>query len=152
MLNGIPSLLSGELLALLDAMGHSDAVVVADAHFPGAALADRLIDLPGVGTPPLVRAICAVLPLDDAPTLDLMRSADGVRLPVQDELQAAAGLAGETAVHTEEAPAPVRELDRFAFYEEAAMAFVIIRTGETRPYGNAILRKGLARPDERWRD
>ncbi|WP_029137760.1 RbsD/FucU family protein [Nakamurella lactea] len=151
MLNGIPSLLTGELLATLDAMGHSDAVVVADAHFPGAALADRLIDLPGVSTPQLVRAICAVLPLDDAPTLDLMQSADGVRLPVQDELLAAAGLAGETAVHTADEPAAVRELDRFAFYEQAATAFAIVRTGELRPYGNAILRKGLAQPDERWR-
>ncbi|WP_281290322.1 hypothetical protein [Microbacterium hatanonis] len=28
-------------------MGHSDAVVVADAHFPTPALASRLVKLPG---------------------------------------------------------------------------------------------------------
>ena len=41
MLTGINPLLTGELLWHLDAMGHSDAVVIADAHFPAAALADR---------------------------------------------------------------------------------------------------------------
>ena len=73
-----------------------------------------------------------MLPLDDAPALDLMRSADGAVLPVQEELVAAAG-----------AQDSHRYLDRFAFYEAAAQAFLIIRTGETRVYGNAILRKGV---------
>ncbi|MDQ1617715.1 MAG: L-fucose mutarotase, partial [Actinomycetota bacterium] len=34
-------------------------------------------------------------------------------------------------------------IDRHAFYEIAAAAYLIVRTGETRPYGNAILRKGV---------
>ena len=37
MLEGIHPLLSGELLHHLDDMGHSDAVVIADAHFPAAS-------------------------------------------------------------------------------------------------------------------
>ena len=37
----------------------------------------------------------------------------------------------------------VRFLDRHAFYEEAATAYLVVRTGETRVYGNAILRKGV---------
>ena len=36
MLDGIHPLLSGELLMHLDAMGHSDSVVIADAHFRGS--------------------------------------------------------------------------------------------------------------------
>jgi L-fucose mutarotase len=130
-LTGIDPLLVGPLLAHLDAMGHSDAVVLADAHFPAARVATRLLELPGVGTPALLAAICTVVPLDDDPALDLMDTPDSTRLPVQDELIAATGGA-----------AP-RMLDRFAFYEEARTAFLVVRTGETRTYGNAILRKGV---------
>ncbi len=131
MLTGIDPLLVGPLLAHLDAMGHSDAVVLADAHFPAARVATRLLELPGVGTPALLAAICTVVPLDDDPALDLMDTPDSTRLPVQAELIAATGGA-----------AP-RMLDRFAFYEEARTAFLVVRTGETRTYGNAILRKGV---------
>jgi L-fucose mutarotase/ribose pyranase (RbsD/FucU family) len=38
-LTSIHPLLTGKLLAHLDATGHSDAVVLADAHFPAANVA-----------------------------------------------------------------------------------------------------------------
>ena len=133
MLEGIDPLLTGELLWHLDAMGHSDAVVIADAHFPAAASARRLVTLPGTTTPAVVTAIRSVLPLDDAPALDLMRSADATVLPVQRELMDAAGVGDDET----------RFVDRFDYYELARAAFVIVRTGETRGYGNALLRKGL---------
>ena len=133
MLTSIHPILTGDLLAHLDAMGHSDAVVLADAHFPAARLAERLLVFPGLSTPDVLTAVRTVIPLDDPPGLDLMTSADGTRLPVQEQLIAAAG-AGED---------DVRFLDRHDFYEAAAGAYVIVRTGETRTYGNAILRKGV---------
>jgi L-fucose mutarotase len=34
-------------------------------------------------------------------------------------------------------------VERFAFYDLAAKAELIIRTGEVRIYGNAIFRKGV---------
>jgi L-fucose mutarotase len=37
----------------------------------------------------------------------------------------------------------VRYLDRHDFYDAAATAYLIVRTGETRIYANAILRKGV---------
>jgi L-fucose mutarotase len=132
-LTGIHPLLTGELLAHLDAMGHSDAVVLADAHFPAARLATRLLDLPGTSTPDVLAAVRTVVPLDDAPALDLMSAADGARLPVQDDLVAAAGAGDDD----------VRLLSRHDFYDEAGRAYVVLRTGETRTYGNAILRKGV---------
>lgn len=132
MLTGIDPILTGELLRHLDAMGHSDSVVLADAHFPAERLAERLMVLPGLDTPRTLRAIRTVLPLDDAPVLDLMSSADGARLQVQDELIEAAG-AGEE----------IRFLSRQEFYNTAATAFLVVRTGETRTYGNALLRKGV---------
>ena len=133
MLEGIDPLLTGDLLAYLDGMGHSDAVVLADAHFPADRLAERLLAFPGISTPALLAAIRTVVPLDDAPAVDLMTSADGTRLPVQEELIAAAG-AGEE---------DVRFVDRHAFYDVAEEAYLIVRTGETRTYGNVILRKGV---------
>lgn len=133
MLQGVHPLLTGTLLHALDEMGHSDAVVVADAHFPASALGDRVVELPGTTTPDVVAAVRTVLPLDDAPALDLMTSADGEVLEVQRQVMAAAGTdAGST-----------RFVERFAYYEVARRAFVIVRTGETRSYGNALLRKGL---------
>jgi L-fucose mutarotase len=37
-------------------------------------------------------------------------------------------------------------LERFAFYTRAAGAFAIVATGETRIYGNLLLKKGVVRP------
>ena len=131
MLNGIDPLLTGELLAHLDAMGRSDAVVVADAHFPARRIGTRVLDLPGHDAPRVVRAICSVLLLDDDGPLALMDAGEG--LPVQTELIGAAGQdAGSTQI-----------LERYAFYHAAKEAYLVVRTGEVRPYGNALLKKGL---------
>jgi L-fucose mutarotase len=132
-LTAINPILTGSLLAHLDAMGHSDAVVLADAHFPADRLATRLLVFPGLSTPDVLAAVRSVVPLDDAPALDLMTSADGSRLPVQDALIAAAAAAERD----------VRFLDRHDFYAVAADAYLIVRTGEARNYGNVILRKGV---------
>lgn len=133
MLEGINPLLTGELLLHLDRMGHSDAVVVADAHFPAWALGERVVDLPGTTTPEVVAGIRSVLPLDDAPGMDLMESADGEVLDVQRELMTAAGTTLQTTGFVE----------RFAYYDVAKGAYLMVRTGETRKYGNALLRKGV---------
>jgi L-fucose mutarotase len=138
-LTSIHPILTGSLLAHLDAMGHSDAVVLADAHFPADRLAERLLTFPGLSTPDVLAAVRTVVPLDDAPSIDLMTSADGSRLPVQDELIKAAGAA----------EGDVRFLDRHEFYDVAADAYLIVRTGETRTYGNVILRKGVVTPEAR---
>ncbi len=133
MLQGINPLLTGELLMHLDEMGHSDTVVIVDAHFPASRLAERLVTLPGTTSPEVLEAVCSVLPLDDSPAVDLMTSADGSVLDVQTELLSAAGVAADG----------VRFVDRFDFYDDAEDAYVIIRTGETRKYGCVIARKGL---------
>lgn len=137
MLTGISPILTGTLLAALDAMGHSDALVLTDAHFPADRLADRLVVLPGLSTPAVLAAVRTVVPLDDHPALDLMASADGDVLPVQFELVEAAGCG----------PGGVRYLSRHDFYDAATAAYLVVRTGETRTYGNAILRKGVVTQD-----
>jgi L-fucose mutarotase len=132
-LANVHPLLTGDLLRHLDAMGHSDAVVVADAHFPAERLAKRVLTFPGLSAPDVLAALRTVVPLDDSPGLDLMTPPDGIRTPVQEALVAAART-GEDGV---------RFLGRQAFYEAAASAHLVIRTGEIRVYGNALLRKGV---------
>ena len=133
MLNGINPLLTGTLLKALDEMGHSDIVVIVDAHFPSARLANRLVHLPGTTAPEVLAAVRTVLPLDDTPAVDLMESADGTVLAVQNELITAAGVNADQ----------VRFIDRFTFYESIGDNYVIVQTGETRTYGCVIVRKGL---------
>lgn len=133
MLLNVDPVLNGRMLLALDEMGHGDAVVIADAHFTASKLAKKhLIDLPGLSSPRVLTAIRSVLVPDTYPALDLMECPDGV-LPVQNELMAAAGLSEEET----------RMIERFAFYDLAAQAELIIRTGETRIYGNALFRKGV---------
>jgi L-fucose mutarotase len=62
-----------------------------------------------------------------------MASADGDVLEVQRRLMAAAGTDAATT----------RFVERFAYYEVAKCAYLMVRTGETRTYGNALLRKGV---------
>ncbi len=133
MLLNLDPILTGQLLMALDEMGHGDAVVIADAHFTASKLAKKhLLDLPGLSSPRVLQAIRSVIVPDTYPALDLMESPDGL-LPVQTELIEAAGLT----------QADARLVERFAFYDLAAQAELIIRTGETRTYGNALLRKGV---------
>jgi L-fucose mutarotase len=44
--------------------------------------------------------------------------------------------------HQPAAPAIAR-LERYSFYERSRAAFAIVMTGETRKYGNIILKKGV---------
>ena len=41
---------------------------------------------------------------------------------------------------------PIEAIERAAFYDRARGAFAIVATGETRLYGNLILKKGVVRP------
>ncbi len=132
MLDGINPLLTGTLLLHLDSMGHSDVVVISDAHFPAHSVCERVVDLPGASAPEVLAAIRSVVPLDDAPSLDLMDSGGEV-LAVQEELMAAAGTTLDAT----------RLLGRQDFYAVAQSAYLVVRTGEMRAFGNAALRKGL---------
>lgn len=135
MLTGIHPILAGELLAALDRLGHGDELVVADANFPAHRLGAEVVETPGLPSPEVVEAIRTVVPLDgyEGASVLLMAAEGDERLAVQHELVEAAS-----------APADrVAELERFAFYERAAAARLVVRTGELRPYGNLVLRKGV---------
>ncbi|MCI2959458.1 transport protein RbsD/FucU [Agromyces atrinae] len=137
MLTGIDPILTGRLLDELDRLGHGDELVIADANYPAHSIGVPVIELPLIDSPRVTKAIRSVIPPDDyeAESVLLMTSEDAERPDVQHQLIAAAAVA----------PDRVGELERFAFYERANTARLVIRTGEPRSYGNLILRKGIVR-------
>lgn len=139
MLSGIHPILHGDLLAALDRLGHGDELVVADANFPAYREGVDVQVAAGLDAPAVVEAIRTVVPLDtyDEASVLLMTAEGGERLAVQHELLVAADVPGER----------VDGLDRYDFYERAATARLVVRTGELRPYGNVILRKGVVSAD-----
>ena len=141
MLKGLSPLLSPDLLHVLAAMGHGDEIVLVDANFPATTHARRLIQMPGASAPDVLDAVLSVLPLDDfvaqaALTMQVVGDA-GATPPVVNEFD---------AVLHRHGGGPSAALERFAFYQRAAAAFAIVATGETRIYGNILLKKGVVRP------
>lgn len=146
MLKNIPTLLTPDALHALASMGHGDEVAIVDANFPATQTADkggaRLVLLAGCAAPEVLRAVLQVLPLDTfdrdaAWTMQVVGDAAAVPTPV-------AEFADELAATSEQPAVP---LERFAFYERARAAFLILQTGEQRKYGNILLRKGVISSD-----
>jgi L-fucose mutarotase len=140
MLIGISSLISPELLATLHRMGHGDEIVLADAHFPGESVGQRVLRADGLRIAPLLEGILPLFALDsyvDSPVL-MMAAVPG------DALDPAVAAAYRAVIdkHWPDTP-PIQELERFAFYERARQAFAVVMTGETAKYGNIILKKGI---------
>jgi L-fucose mutarotase len=145
MLKGLDPLLSPDLLHSLRAMGHGDEIVVADANFPSASIARRLVRLDGVSAVAAADAILSVMPLDDfAPDaawrMEVVGDPDAEQPIFAEFRRAIAAREGERFRLT--------ALERFAFYERARAAFAIVATGEGQLYGNLILKKGVVRPSQ----
>jgi L-fucose mutarotase len=142
MLKGVDPLLGPELLAILRAMGHGDEIVIADANFPAAALARALVRADGVDAVRMARAIASLLPLDD------FTPAAAFRMAVVDDPDAVPDIVAAFAEVLVESgyAGPIEATERSAFYERARGAFAVVATGETRLYGNLILKKGVIRP------
>ncbi len=143
MLRNIDPILSPDLLAILASMGHGDEIVIADANFPGDSCAQRLVRLDGIDAVRTLRAVLSIMPLDSfvADRAVSMAVVDdpGAVPPVVAMFQQAIN---EVADH----PAPIQLIERFAFYDRSRAAYAIVQTGETRLYGNVILKKGVIFP------
>ena len=139
MLKGIPSILSPELLKVLDEMGHSDEIVIADGNFPGASHAQRLIRLDGHNVPEILNAVLRLFPLDRyvAAPVALMEvvKGDPVVPVIWEEYKKI------IAAHEEDIQ--IENIERFAFYERAKKAYAVITTSEKALYANIILKKGV---------
>jgi L-fucose mutarotase len=149
MLWGIDPLLDADLLYALRRMGHADEIAVVDANFPAASTATSTVTgapilMAGVSSARAVEAVLSVMPLDSFvtdPALRMEVVGDPVAVPpVQQEVQQAIDRAAGRRV-------PLVGIERFAFYERASEAFVILVTGERRHYGCFIFKKGVLPPE-----
>ena len=146
MLIGIDPLLSGDVLKVLQDMGHGDTVCIADCNFPGRETARRAgipwtrmdCDLPA--------AMCAVLsvfPLDSFVDEPVHRMEDG------DDPAGLNDAHRDVKTVMEEVAGPRWKLggiERFAFYEAAGQCSLVISTLERRGYACFILKKGVLDP------
>ena len=144
MLINIDPILSPELLHALRSMGHGDKLVLADANFPSASLAKKLIRLDGANIPNAAKAILSVLPLDsfvDCPVerMEIDGNPDEINDVHQDLIDVLKNSAGDKW--------KVGSIERFKFYEEAKQAYMIVSTTDARPFGCFIITKGVIKPD-----
>jgi len=145
MLKGIDPLLSPDLLHVLATMGHGDDIALVDGNHPAATVASattsgKLIQLPGVAIEDAARAILSVLRLDtfvDDPVRRMEVVGDPGEMP---EAQLAVKAVLDHSIDT---PAPMKGLERFAFYEAAKSAFAVVQVGDCRPYGCFLFKKGV---------
>ena len=142
MLKLVPSIFTPDALHALASMGHGDDVAIVDANFPAARVAARLgarlVHLSGVDAPSVLRAVPTLLPVDDfEPAAARFTQVVGEPQAVPPPVQAFQSVLEQAGV-----PAAMG-LERHAFYEAASHAYLILLTGEVRPYGNVLLRKGV---------
>ena len=140
MLIGISPLISPDLLAVLDRMGHGDEIILADAHFPGETYGKRVLRADGIKIPAMLDAILPLFALDtyvESPLI-MMSAASG------DLLDPAVEISYRQAIdkHWPNTPS-IQHIERFEFYDRARQAFAVLMTGETAKYGNIILKKGV---------
>jgi len=142
MLLGLPALLTPDLLHALAAMGHGDEIVVVDANFPAASVGQRVIRLAGASSTDALDAILRVLPLDT------LVSPAAVTMEVVGDPRATPPTVAEFGATIAQRTGDARalgHLPRQQFYERARGAFAVVQTGDTRPYANILLVKGVSR-------
>jgi L-fucose mutarotase len=120
-------------------MGHGEEIILADAHFPALSFNSRVLRADGLTVTTLLDGILPLFELDSyADPLVMMAAVEGDTLDPSVE--------GEYMMvirkHAPRTPAPIR-IPRVAFYERARTAFAVVVTGESRKYGNIILKKGV---------
>jgi len=139
MLKGIHPAISPELLKVLAEMGHGDEIILADAHFPGLTFNSKVLRADGLSVTTLLDAVLPLFELDSyADPMVMMQAVEGDTLDPEVEHQYMAVVNR----HVPSAKPPVR-VGRFDFYDRARGAFAVVMTGETRKYGNILLKKGV---------
>jgi len=140
MLNGIPSILSPELLKIMMEMGHGDELVLADGNFPAASIAQRLVRSDGNMVPELLEAILKFFPLDpyvDNPVTFMQVTPGDPYKPVIWETYT------DIIRKSSNKNKNIEKIEKFSFYERARKAYAVIATSETSLYANIIIKKGV---------
>lgn len=139
MLKGIDPLLSGELLQILDDMGHGDVLAIVDRNFPAHATGLPVVR---VSAPivPVVEAVLSLLPLDTFIPQPLGRMGPQESPADENDTQVAVL---DAAIAAEGRNLTFEVIPRFAFYDRARDAFAVVQTLETAPYCDFLLTKGV---------
>jgi L-fucose mutarotase len=140
MLKTLTVLHTPELLHALASMGHGDEIAIVDCHFPAASMAQRLVRLDGADLPAALAACLHLIPLDTFVEEPAVRM-----LPVHapDEIPEVQMLCQEAIDAAEGKHVKLGGISREAFYERARRAFAVVATGEQRPYGCILIKKGV---------
>lgn len=145
MLKGIPNIISPDLLKALSQMGHGDELVIADGNFPSHSVGKNAIVIraDGHGVPEILDAILQLIPLDTytEKPVALMEVVPGDTCgtpTIWNEYE-------EILDRHEPAHHDIEYTERFAFYERAKDAYLIIATGEKAIYANILLKKGVVK-------
>ena len=140
MLKGVDPLLSGDLLKILDDMGHGDQLLLVDRNYPAAASGKPVIRLGEASIARAAQAILSVFPLDSFLAHPLERmEVDGdpaKTTSTQDALL-------ELARVSEGRDLEYGVIPRLSFYDRARAAYAVVHTLDAQPYGCFILHKGV---------
>lgn len=143
MLKGISPIVSPALLKALCEMGHGDELVIADGNFPCESIGKNAVVVRenGHGTAEVLDAVLRLIPLDrytDKPVA-YMEVVKGDSVPAPEIWKTYE----EIFNRYEPENHGIEMTERFAFYERAKNAYLIIATGETAVYANVLLKKGV---------
>ncbi|MCS5498392.1 fucose isomerase [Cnuibacter physcomitrellae] len=139
MLKGVNPLLSGDLLKVLDDMGHGDVLVLADRNFPAHSSGRPVIRV-STGVVDAVEAILSVFPLDSFVEKPLGRMQIGDDPTATNDTQLAVL---ESARSLDPHAGEFEVVPRFEVYERARAAYAVVQTIETAPYCVFLLTKGV---------
>jgi L-fucose mutarotase len=144
MLKGIDPLLSGELLHVLDTMGHADQLALVDRNFPAASAGRPVIRLGEVGVVRALSAILTVFPLDSfvEKPLERMEVDDDASVVTDNQRRVL-----DAASREHGTPLEYGIIKRLDFYERVRHVSVVIHTLEPQPWGCFILQKGVVFDD-----
>ena len=140
MLVGIKPCIPPDLLYTLARMGHGDELVLVDAFYPGYSSNANVIRCDGSDVTELLDGILPLMNLDSfvAAPVTMMEAANGDVLDPAME----ADFRAVIDRHWPETPV-IAKMERFDFMARSSKAFAIVQSGETRKYGNIILKKGV---------
>ncbi|MGD9639323.1 MAG: RbsD/FucU family protein [Alphaproteobacteria bacterium] len=147
MLKNINTLLTPELLYVLQSMGHGDEIVLCDANFPAYSIAaetvyGEVIRLDGADAPSVAKAILSVMPLDTF-VKDAAFGMEVVGNP--DEVPEVQRLV-QKEIDEAEPNFRLAPIERMAFYERSKKAYAVVASSERRLYGCFIFKKGVVPP------
>ena len=145
MLKGISPIISPELLKALAEMGHGDELVIADGNFPCHSVGKNsiVIRADGHGVPEILDAVLNLIPLDTytEKPVALMEVVKGDTCGTPEIWSTYEKILDKY----EPAHHEIDYTERFAFYERAKGAYLIIATGEKAIYANILLKKGVVK-------